>query len=145
MAIFDTNNTPLSLILRPKIKGKITMSSGFITIPTLYLFLDFSFLDYCKANVTGPLDVAELPECCNIADILKNNSGCCKDIFDGTEEACYPKQDTQSVSRSSSRYSTYSIYWCQSKMLKVSDLQTYPICCLEFLGQCVSSATVHTK
>merc|ERR1712106_632718 len=59
-------------------------------------FIESTLENYCRTNVKDALDVAELPECCNNADILLDYGGCCKDLFDGEEEACYidPKQDT---------------------------------------------------
>merc|ERR1712106_380199 len=144
------SNVPAKLLSQTN-KVEIIFHSDYV-VPKRGFKLQWkaSIKNYCRTNVKDALDVAKLPECCNDVDTLLDYGGCCKDIFDGKEEACYidPKHDTRSVSRSSSRYSTYSIYWCQSKILKVLDLQTHPICCLnpfisgkfkedpEFIRQC---------
>jgi len=96
--------------------------------------------DTCKDRVKDVLDVAEIPECCNNADILLNYGECCKELFNGGEEACYqdPAQTTasrtsvlsRSLSTITSSYSTYSINWCQSEIRKATDLQANPVCCL---------------
>merc|ERR1712106_891377 len=153
------SNVPAKLLSQTN-KVEIIFHSDYV-VPKRGFKLQWkaSIKNYCRTNVKDALDVAKLPECCNDVDTLLDYGGCCKDIFDGKEEACYidPKQDTRSVSRSSSRYSTYSIYWCQSKILKDSDLQTYPICCLnpfisgkfkedpEFIRQCCAKFDLCTN
>jgi len=77
----------------------------------------------CKYKVKDALDVAEVPECCNNADILQKYGECCKQLFDGGEEACY--QDSAQTTAT-----TYSINWCQSRIRKATDLRSDPVCCL---------------
>merc|ERR1739838_216170 len=60
---------------------------------------EFLSLDACIDKVKDVLDVAEIPECCNNADILLNYGECCKDLFNGGEEACYQDPQTTATIR----------------------------------------------